>query len=129
MRKMLIAFLLLLPGQVLAGPPEAMSGRMVLDEVTDGLQRYRAEKDPGRRIQWLRRLETTREPRVGVALGEALFDPDEGVRMQAASGIVQHQTEDLINKTMTGPVSLRWARQWWAEHEADLRRRARMLRK
>jgi hypothetical protein len=37
MRKLLASLLLLLPGQALAGPPERVSGRMVVDEVSEGL--------------------------------------------------------------------------------------------
>ena len=49
MRKMLFAFLLLIPGQSVAGPPEVVSGQLVLDEVEDGLRKYRQKTGVDRR--------------------------------------------------------------------------------
>jgi hypothetical protein len=75
MRKMLLAFLLLIPGQSVAGPPEEASGKMVLDDVAAGLRRYRREPDVRTRITLLKRLAATHDPRVGVALWESQADP------------------------------------------------------
>src|SRR5690348_6758493 len=73
-RKLLAVFVLLaaLAVSASAGPPEGVSGKVVFDQVADGLRKYRAEKDKGRRLDWLKRLAPTHDPRVGVALGEAL---------------------------------------------------------
>jgi hypothetical protein len=45
-----LALLTLLPGQSAATPPEGVSGQMVLDEVADGLRRFRREKDEKKRF-------------------------------------------------------------------------------
>ncbi|HEX5269790.1 MAG TPA: hypothetical protein VFW33_04845 [Gemmataceae bacterium] len=65
---LLAALALLSPGRAVAGPPEGASGRMVLDEVADGLRKYRREEDDAKRIAWLRRLAPTRDARVAAAL-------------------------------------------------------------
>ena len=123
MLKMLVAFLLLFPGQSLAGPPEGPSGRMVLDEVADGLQRYRQETDPQKRRRWLRGLAPTKDPRVAVVLGEALSDADPDYL--AASLLCQYYLPDYK------PTSPKWAHlpagEWWEANEDDLRRRAKLL--
>jgi hypothetical protein len=41
----LLTALALPPGEAIAGPPEGPSGRMVFDEVADGLRKYRAVDD------------------------------------------------------------------------------------
>ena len=84
---------LLVPGRpALAGPPEGVSGRIVLDEVWDGLRQYRAEKDPERRIRLLEKLAPSRDPRVAVVLGEAMESPAEvlpGGRLQISGESVE----------------------------------------
>jgi len=74
MPRMIAAVLLLLfaLGQAVAGPPEKSSAKMVLDEVADGLRKYRKEQDTEKRIRWLKKLAPTKDPRVAVALGDAL---------------------------------------------------------
>jgi hypothetical protein len=42
---------LLSPRIAFAGPPEGVSGRMVFDEVADGLRRCHAEKDAEKQLQ------------------------------------------------------------------------------
>jgi len=62
---------LLSPGRAVAGPSEEVSGKMVfVDKVADGLRRYRQEEEWEKRTQWLETLAPTRDPRVGVVLGE-----------------------------------------------------------
>ncbi len=122
--KVLLPVLLLAPLSALApaslaGPPEAPSGQMALDEVADGLRQYRKEKEKGKRLEWLRRLAPTGDPRVGVALGEALEAL--GVRDHLA----RHAEVDLIEEHYhTGGGR---ADAWWRENQADLRRRAKQL--
>jgi hypothetical protein len=54
-----------MPGQIiLAGPPEGVSGRMVLDEVADGLRKFRKERNLVRCIECLKQLTPAQEPRV-----------------------------------------------------------------
>jgi hypothetical protein len=43
---------------------------MVLDEVSEGLQRCRRETDPEKRIRWLKRLAPTKDLWVAIALAE-----------------------------------------------------------
>jgi hypothetical protein len=45
-----VVLALVLPGQAVAGPPEGMSGKMVFDEVADGLRKYRKEEDEEKRM-------------------------------------------------------------------------------
>jgi hypothetical protein len=52
----------------LAGPPAETAGRMVLDEVADGLRRYAREGDAKKAIDTLKRLAPTCDPRVAVVL-------------------------------------------------------------
>jgi hypothetical protein len=59
---------LTLPGKAVAGPPEGVSGKMVLDEVADGLRKYRHETNLHRRQVWLVKLAPSRDLRVSVAL-------------------------------------------------------------
>jgi hypothetical protein len=129
MRKLLLASLLLLPGQVLAGPPEGVSGRMAFDEVADGLRYYRKEQDPKKCINWLWRLAPTRDPRVAVALWDAACSGDDEQRQAAAGhllckyflrGTQFHRVEDSGVQVFEG-------QKWWDANGADLRRRAREL--
>lgn len=129
MPKTLLALPLLLSVVPVASalPPEAPSGAMVLqrDEVADGLWEYRKEKDEEKRVEWLAKLAPTPDPRVAVALGEALSDPSLEVRVRAAKGIIYHHTGWYIESSPGSKLALEWARKWWEENEADLRRRAR----
>jgi hypothetical protein len=79
----------LLPGKTVAGPPDGASGRMVLDEVADGLRRYRQAKEMATRIAYLKRLALTRDPRVGVALWEAQGDPSLELCLAATRAFAQ----------------------------------------
>jgi hypothetical protein len=119
--KLVLALLVVLwAGQAaFAGPPEGPSGRMVLDPVADGLRRYRRENDEGRRRALLWKLAPTRDPRVAVALGEVLAScgfPFPEVALLA---------EFYLPAEKAGSTDAVW--DWWREHEAGLRRRAREL--
>ena len=118
MRRLLIALLLLLPGQALAGPPEGVSGRMAFDAVADGLRKYAKETDPEMRAGRLAALAPSQDPRVAVALGEAMQDPSPAVLAAAFRGAAAYYGAG----TSTAEVCA-----WWQENEADLRRRASEL--
>jgi hypothetical protein len=112
-----LALLVPLAPMSFAGPPERPSGRMVLDEVADGLRRYRAEKDDGRRVAWLEKLAPARDPRVALLIWE--YPPDELTPSQYIGLrrlLVRYY--DPCGGNLTA---------WWRANEADLRRRARQL--
>jgi len=131
MRKLLLASLLLLPGQALAGPPEGVSGRMALapDEVADGLRKYRLTKGRKERGDLLCRLAlaSSKDPRVAVALGEALGDKDlSPLARDLLAGCGYVMPPDVI-VLVIGPEPYYFAEDWWKANEADLRRRAKAL--
>jgi hypothetical protein len=115
----LLLALLALPPATRAGPPEAPSGKMVRDDVADGLLRYRRTTDPERRRALLRRLAPTGDPRVAVVLGEAL----------AADGLAYPEivllAEFYLPSEKRGSTDSVW--DWWRDNEAELRRRAGQL--
>ena len=127
-RTLSLLLLLLLAPAVRAAPPEPPSGRMALDPVEDGLRKYRVARTPEARRLWLKKLARTHDPRVAVALGEALSDPSPIVARRAAI--------ELAWEYMPGPRDARSAvdrldsvGDWWQENEADLRRRAGQRRR
>jgi hypothetical protein len=101
------------------GPPEGTSGMMVRDEVAEGLLRYRKTNDPEKRRALLRQLAPTGDPRVAVALGEAL----------ASAGFAYPEiallAEFYLPPDKRGSTDAVW--DWWRDNEADLRRRAEQL--
>ena len=120
-----LAVALTLPGTALAGPPKGVSGKMALDEVADGLRKYRMETDPHLRIERLRRLSRTRDPRVGIALGEALSDDSPIVVFSVANQYLDYFSTKEFGTRYRFPVGL--AREQWQTEAADLRRRAKQL--
>ncbi len=117
----------LTPGEAVSGPPEGTLGKMVLDEVADGLRKYRKERDEAKRVEWLKRLAPTGDPRAAIALGEFLSGGS-------------HMYDDLLTVGVSmaryllpPPVDgepLKQAQEayiWWKKNEADLRRRAAQL--
>ena len=82
-----------------AGPPEGVPGRMVLDEVADGLRRYRAARTPEAKVAWLKRLAPSRDPRVAVALGEAATGDDPEVS-RCAIGLAYRNYD--LNVSLSG---------------------------
>jgi hypothetical protein len=115
-------------GKVAAGPPERVSGKMVIDEVSEGLRRYRQTSDENRRVDWLRRLAPTRDPRVALAMGEYVCIQRNPFPQQISVAwlLTQHfmpsppDCDDMVEQ-------IRVARRWWELNEADLRRRAKQL--
>jgi hypothetical protein len=93
---------LLTPGKVVAGPPEGVSGKMELvsDKVADTLRAYRAAKNDGKRWELLGKIASIKDPRIAVALGEALSDPKDNVRVLAAYTILYNQREGSMSGVM-----------------------------
>jgi hypothetical protein len=123
-RKLLVASLLLLPGQALAGPPEGVSGRMV-EEVAEGLKRYRKETDEWERLTCLRKLVPTHDPRVAILLYQIRESPSESGAMQQAASMA------LALHFLKGTRFLHdgdyYFDEWWEANKGDLHRRASRL--
>ena len=131
MLPLLAVLALAMPGTALAGPPEAVSGKMVLDEVAEKLRRCGKEPDEDRRLELLFRLarSESRDPRVAVALGEFLQTSRDEVN-QVDAAILVFRLYGLrlrSSRDGRGDPFVRDARAWWKENEADLRRRAKQL--
>jgi hypothetical protein len=114
-----------LPGKAIAGPPEGASGRMAFDLVADGLRRYCKEADEGRRIKWLRKLASTKDPRVALVLGEAMMEG------RTRLGVEVYATDLLYEWFLSDDDDfsevIRSVRIWWKKNEAELRRRVKQL--
>jgi hypothetical protein len=124
-----IALLAVLATPALAGPQEGASGKMVLDEVADGLRRYHREKNPLLRADWLRRLAPTRDPRVAIVIAHEAVDPDSplGERgRQRAAFLLMGYFIPRAQWVYDTKYSFT-AQCWWEKNEADLRRRAQEL--
>jgi hypothetical protein len=116
---LVVALLALLPGRAVATPPEGLSGAMVLDEVADGLRRYRREKNPEKRAAWLQRLTEHRDVRAAVVMGEALSDPSPEVAVAAVQGLNWFWVPEVI---YCNPLQeIRFADLIWKELGPDLR--------
>jgi hypothetical protein len=122
---LLAALALLPPGKAVAGPPDGASGKMVLDEVADGLRKYRKEEDLDRRFKALNRLAPTRDPRVAVALGEAFDEEDKGYFRFRLSICLDEWFVPPDFRPKADCIEV--VRRWWDANEADLRRRAAQL--
>jgi len=123
--------LLALPGAAppaAAGPPEGVSGRMVLDEVTDKLTRLRVEKDAKRKLALVKELGPVRDARVTVALMEIVLKAqrEDPLLIDASSLLYQYHIPDNDKISLTA-IDWTLCRQWWEKHEADVRRRAAQL--
>jgi hypothetical protein len=108
---------------------------MVFDEVGMGLDRYRKEKDPAKRLARLTRLAPTKDPRVAVALWDAQFSfgdeplPDE---MRCQYEVCDLLCEHFVHSTRfhhrdASGSELFEVGKWWEANEAELRRRAKEL--
>jgi hypothetical protein len=100
---------------------------MAFYEVADGLRKYRAEKDPERRDRWLRTLAGSRDVRVEVVLGE-LREAGVADGASEAANRLGFEAHCLLARHY-GLMGYSDAeiRRWWADNEADLRRRASQL--
>ena len=81
---------LLVPCKAMAGPPPPPAGKMVLDEVADGLRKYRLQRSEDGRIAWLKRLAPTGDPRVKSVLKEATSDRSAPIANAAWNLLVEH---------------------------------------
>jgi hypothetical protein len=115
-----------------AAAPEPVSGRLVFDEVADGLNRYRRKSNEANRAQWLWKLGSARrqtnhadaselDPRVIVLLGEALYK-EATMEQFAAIWLLA----PFCTNPSCGP-SVRTAKGWWLKYEMDVRCRAKQL--
>ena len=118
---------LLAPWPAAAGPPERVSGRMVFDEVADGLRKYHKETDREKRIRWLRKLAPTGDVRVAVALGDAWGDTDGGLGTIAQNLLAEHYCPKGDEPKSHGAMTWGRVTDWWNKNEADLRRRAQEI--
>jgi hypothetical protein len=125
----------LVPVPAMTRPPERLSGRMVLDEVSEGLRKYRRETHKGQRIAWLRRLAPSRDPRVALELWDA-FAWVRGKRTAAVRAVARdclaeyYATKD--GRPLAEVAQPDWERaggvcSWWSANAADVRRRASQL--
>jgi hypothetical protein len=130
---------LVLPGQAVAGPPETASGQMVFtDPVADGLRQYRRERDLAKKLSLLSRLAESKDPRVAVTAGYALYDSRRLFiydRVDVCNGGLcgsYWPAEMMVASILLGyylppgtEQKLSVVRSWWEENEADLERRAK----
>jgi hypothetical protein len=76
----LLAFFVLSPTRgVVAAPPDERSSALKLDKVADGLRRYQQQKSDAKRVEWLKRLAPSKDPRVFETLKSALSDSSKAV--------------------------------------------------
>ena len=118
----LLVLALAMPGKALAGPPEGVSGKMVLDVVADGLRKYEREKDGRKRLLMMARLAATGDPRVAITLGE-LIDTEDELEDGAFILLLRYYVPRPAGSIVGGD----WVHPWWEKNEADLRRRAKQL--
>jgi hypothetical protein len=109
-------------GKVAAGPPEAVSGRMVFDEVADGLRKFHKETNTEKRIRWLEKLAPTRDPRVALLIWEyPIEDLSPSMYIGLRRLLLRHY---VTGNPVAGGEALN---RWWEANEVDLRRHAKQL--
>ena len=130
MPKTLLAMLLLLVTvvPVSAGPPEGMSGQMVLapDPVKDGLRQYRQARDQAARLALLQKLAPTRDPRVALVIWEEI-PQDRRIHTIWECRMVGLMNRHFV-RGANGDGNELSVWDWWKANEADIRRRAKQLR-
>ncbi len=115
---------LTLSGKAVAGRPEGVSGKMVFDEVAEGLREYRKEKNWAKRCRLLERLAETGDPRVGLLLGEEHLHENDP--WSVATRLLGEHFVGCSPFITTGERMSK-INFWWNTHEADLRRSAKQL--
>ena len=129
---------LLSPGKTVAGPPEGVSGKMMLaaDKVEEALRRYYATKNADTRAERLRTLPDIHDSRILSTLGDALNDREQVVRFEAARLIVARLCNSSGDEGEIVPTErlVLTAKELWRQHQRDhefaaekARRRAEQL--
>ena len=129
MRWMTLAVVVLLlaqPGKAFAGPLEKIPGKMIFDEVADGLRKYRKAKEPVSRMRWLEKLAPTRDVRVAVTLYDFWFD-DTNVDFDVRKNALIILADRFATGTRFDDGKVIRVTEWWTANETDLRRRAKQL--
>src|SRR5262245_45647908 len=136
--RFLAALALLSPGWVVAGPPERVTGKLMLvsDGVSEGLRKCRQEKDPKKRLALLQTLGATGDPRVALALVDAANNHNgDDLDCEAAEVLWWYYASPAaaahrgrVNQDIIPPPG-KGFRPWWKANEADVRRRAARLPK
>jgi hypothetical protein len=117
------------PKEAVAAPPPGVSGRLVFDEVVEGLRKYRTETDVGKRAEWLKRLAPTRDPRVAVELWE-VFAWERGKRTAAIHQVARNCLADYfvaVDKSLSAEERGQAVCSWWSKNAAEIRCRAKQL--
>ena len=135
MRRMVLAALLLFPGQMaLCDVPKELPAAIVVDPVAQVLQRFRRETDPKIQISLIRKFGHIRDPRVTVALMEVVLraadknwaDGETGLLLMASSRLVPHHIPEKDWVTAKYWVV---ALLWWEDNEEEVQYRAGLLPK
>ncbi len=124
---LLAALALLSPGMAVGGPPEGAPGRMVFDEVADGLRRMRSARELPRRAEWMEKLAPTGDPRVALALGEVIFEDPAAPSAKTACVLLCRHFARRNLPTLTRADEIDAGVVWWIENRDELRRRAALL--
>ena len=92
-----------------AGPPEERSSAMKLDKLAEGLRQYQLCRAEGQRVEWLKRLAPSRDPRVEAALYEALRDSCRAVSAAAGSLLRDYYVPPVDNPSrIVMPRGAKW---------------------
>jgi hypothetical protein len=103
-------------------PDLTSSRQVVLDRAGAQLDRYRRETNPAKRAALLRGLAPSRDPRVAVALGEALADRSLAVRVAATYGLLNHHLPAPVERGTEQHMEA--VDRWWKANQGRLRRAA-----
>ena len=127
---LLAVLALTLSGTAIAGPPEGVSGKMVLldDPVADVLRKCLREKDRDKRLEMLSKLVPSGDPRVAVALATIAWK-QEGPFRRSGDKYRRAAADLLLVNYLHIPFILSddEAKRCWEEKGEDLRRRAKQL--
>jgi hypothetical protein len=120
-------------GQAVAGPPEAVFGKLLFDDVAYWLRRYDRETNRDKRLLWLEQLARRRDARVEPVFRKAMtMELDDYYRNRAQCIFAEHYlgvknrtgAGDDESRTQQRKHLLRAARVWLDEQEiAELQRR------
>jgi hypothetical protein len=101
---------------------------MVFDEISEGLLLYRLEPSSEKRYKRLARLAPVHDPRVTIALVEAMNNETKSERvMWIASLVVQYHIPP--DEKLAPAKFPTFVRLWWENNETEVRLRAKKLPK